>query len=48
MSLLETPAGMFYRVALHVARVEDQHSGNSEEAARTFLRPAFPVSLLPQ
>ncbi len=35
-TLLETPAGMFYRVALHVARVEDQHNGHSEEAARTF------------
>ena len=35
-TLLETPAGMFYRVALHVARVEDHHNGRSEEVARTF------------
>lgn len=35
-SLLETPAGMFYRVAYHVAQVENEHGGDAEAAARTF------------
>ena len=28
-SYLETPAGMFYRVAYHVAQVEEQHGGDA-------------------
>ncbi len=35
-SLLETPAGMFYRVALHIARVEDKHAGETEATAKVF------------
>ncbi len=39
-SLLETPAGMFYRVAYHIAQVEAQHGADTdakvEAAARTF------------
>ena len=35
-TLLESPAGMFFRVALHMARVEDQHSGHSEGMAKVF------------
>ncbi len=35
-SFLETPAGMFYRVAYHIAQVEKQHGGDAEAAARTF------------
>ena len=35
-SLMETPAGMFYRVAYHIAQVEKQHGGDAEAVARTF------------
>ncbi len=35
-ALLETPAGMFYRVAYHVAAVEDQHGRDSAQTARAF------------
>ncbi len=35
-SLLETPSGMFYRVAYHVAQVEAEHGKDAEAAARTF------------
>ncbi|MCC6167735.1 MAG: hypothetical protein IT329_10950 [Caldilineaceae bacterium] len=35
-SLLETPSGMFYRVAYHVAQVENEHGGDAEAAARAF------------
>ena len=35
-SLLETPAGMFYRVAYHIAQVEAEHGGDAAGAARTF------------
>lgn len=39
-SLLETPAGMFYRVAYHIAEVEREHEADAEaateSAARTF------------
>ena len=35
-SLLETPGGMFYRVAYHVAQVEAQHGDDPETATRTF------------
>ena len=35
-SFLETPAGMFYRVAYHVAQVEQAHGGDAEAATRTF------------
>lgn len=35
-SLLETPAGMFYRVAYHIAQVEGRHNGDAEAATRTF------------
>ena len=34
--LLETPAGMFYRVARHIAAVEEEHGGDVEAATRTF------------
>ena len=47
-TLLETPAGMFYRVALHVAHVEEQHNGHTEETAETFYNLHFTISLLPQ
>jgi ribonucleoside-diphosphate reductase alpha chain len=35
-ALLETPAGMFYRIAYHMAQVDRQHDEDVEEAARTF------------
>ena len=35
-TLLETPAGMFYRVARHVAGAEEQHGGDVEATTRTF------------
>ncbi|MFO7634528.1 MAG: adenosylcobalamin-dependent ribonucleoside-diphosphate reductase [Caldilinea sp.] len=34
--LLETPAGMFYRVAYHIAQVEREYSGDVEAATRVF------------
>jgi len=33
---LETPAGMFYRIAIHMATVENAHGGDVEETARVF------------
>jgi ribonucleoside-diphosphate reductase alpha chain len=35
-SFLETPAGMFYRVAYHIAQVETEHGGDTAAATRTF------------
>ncbi len=35
-TLLETPAGMFYRVAYHIAQVEREHGGDVAAAAHTF------------
>jgi ribonucleoside-diphosphate reductase alpha chain len=35
-SFLETPAGMFYRVAYHIAQVETQHGGDAAAVAHTF------------
>jgi ribonucleoside-diphosphate reductase alpha chain len=35
-SFLETPAGMFYRVAYHIAQVENEHNGDAAAAARAF------------
>ncbi len=35
-SYLESPAGMFYRVAYHVAQVEKQHQSNADIAAKAF------------
>ncbi|MGL4650814.1 MAG: ribonucleotide reductase N-terminal alpha domain-containing protein, partial [Caldilineaceae bacterium] len=35
-SLLETPAGMFFRIAYHIGAVDAQHGGSHEESARTF------------
>ncbi len=35
-SYLESPAGMFYRVAYHVAQVEKEHGADTESAAKTF------------
>lgn len=35
-TLLETPAGMFYRVAYHVAQAEVEHGGNADKATKTF------------
>ena len=35
-TLLETPAGMFYRVAYHIAQVERAHGGDIAGAARAF------------
>jgi ribonucleotide reductase alpha subunit len=35
-SFLETPAGMFYRVAYHVAQVELEHGGDAAAATHTF------------
>jgi len=37
-SLLETPAGMFYRVAQHVAQAEGEHGGDVERTAKVFYR----------
>ncbi len=34
--LLETPAGMFYRVARHIAAVEEEHGGDVAATTRTF------------
>jgi ribonucleoside-diphosphate reductase alpha chain len=38
---LETPAGMFYRVAYHIAQVEREHGGDVEAAHKGLLRSAF-------
>ncbi len=35
-TLLETPAGMFYRLAYHVAQIEKQHNGDAEGATKAF------------
>jgi ribonucleoside-diphosphate reductase alpha chain len=35
-SYLETPAGMFYRVAHHIAQVENEHGDDTAAAARMF------------
>lgn len=35
-TLLETPAGMFYRVAYHVAQVEKEHNGDAATMTQTF------------
>ena len=35
-TLLETPAGMFYRVAYHVAQVEQEHEGEVEAMTKVF------------
>jgi ribonucleoside-diphosphate reductase alpha chain len=35
-SFLETPAGMFYRVAYHIAQVENEHGADAAVATRTF------------
>ena len=35
-TLLETPAGMFYRLAYHIAQVEEQHAGDTEAMAKVF------------
>ena len=48
-SYLETPAGMFYRVAYHVAQVEREHGGDVEAVTKTFYdllseRRFFPIS----
>lgn len=37
-SFLETPAGMFYRIARHIASVEEQHAGNTDAVTETFYR----------
>ena len=33
---IETPAGMFFRVARHIAGVEEEHGGDVEAATKTF------------
>ena len=35
-TLLETPAGMFYRIASHIAAVEKEHGGDVNGMTRTF------------
>jgi ribonucleoside-diphosphate reductase alpha chain len=35
-SFLETPAGMFYRVAYHIAQVENEHGGDTAAVTQTF------------
>lgn len=35
-ALLETPAGMFYRIAYHLAQVEREHGGDVEGMTKTF------------
>ncbi len=35
-TLLETPAGMFYRLAYHIAQVEEQHAGDAEAMTKVF------------
>ena len=35
-TLLETPAGMFYRIARHIAAVEEEHGGDVEATTKTF------------
>jgi ribonucleoside-diphosphate reductase alpha chain len=37
-ALLETPAGMFYRVAYHIAQVEKDHDGDVDGLTETFYR----------
>lgn len=34
--LLETPAGMFYRIAHHIAQPEKEHNGDTDALTRTF------------
>jgi hypothetical protein len=36
--LLETSAGMFYRIAYHIAQVEKQHNADAAPAAETFYK----------
>ncbi len=36
--IMETPAGMFYRVAHHVAKAEAEHGGDVDAATETFYR----------
>ena len=35
-TLLETPAGMFFRIARHIAAVEEEHDGDVEATTKTF------------
>ncbi len=35
-TLLETPAGMFYRVAHHIAKAEESFNGDVDETTKTF------------
>jgi ribonucleoside-diphosphate reductase alpha chain len=35
-SYLESPAGMFYRVAYHIAQVEKEHGGDAAAATKVF------------
>ncbi len=37
-TLLETPAGMFYRIAYHIAQVEKQHNEDAEAATEAFYK----------
>jgi ribonucleoside-diphosphate reductase alpha chain len=37
-TLLETPAGMFYRLAYHLAQVETEHGGDVEGTTETFYK----------
>jgi ribonucleoside-diphosphate reductase alpha chain len=36
--LLETPAGMFYRIAYHIGQVENQHQSSAEQATEDFYK----------
>ena len=47
-SFLETPAGMFYRVAYHIAQVESEHGGDAAARRTHVLRSPGPAALLPQ
>jgi ribonucleoside-diphosphate reductase alpha chain len=37
-TLLETPAGMFYRVAHHIAKAEESFNGDVDETTKTFYK----------
>jgi ribonucleoside-diphosphate reductase alpha chain len=45
--LLETPAGMFYRIAYHVAQAENQHNSDAAAAAEAFYKLLSEYRLFP-
>jgi ribonucleoside-diphosphate reductase alpha chain len=46
-AIIETPADLFWRVATHVAAVEDQCGGNAEASAEAFYEAMARLQFLP-